>query len=69
MCVGRRGGGGGGGGGVASDLRTASDDPSLVVLFVSCALGDLLGGSQGGHDFPPGYMEHSATGKCPNFVF
>jgi hypothetical protein len=50
----------------ASDMKTASDDPSSSALLVSCASGAFLGGSQGGEGMPPpGYAHRSA----PNFVF
>jgi hypothetical protein len=45
-----------------SDSTTASDDPSSS-LFVLCASGAFLGGSQGGGRYaPPGYAQCSAMG-------
>jgi hypothetical protein len=38
--------------GGASDLTSVYDDPSLVVVSVSCVSGTSLRGSQGGQDWP-----------------
>jgi hypothetical protein len=46
--------------GGALDLTITFDDPSLLVIFVSCAPCTFLGGSQGGPRLaPPIFVEHS----------
>jgi hypothetical protein len=50
----------------ASDSTIASDDPSSSV-FVSCASGAFLGGSQGGQVCPP--WLRTAFGAAPQIFF
>jgi hypothetical protein len=54
----------------ASDLTTVSDDPSLVVLFVSSTPGTSYGGPMGGGgELCPSLVMHSIEGSASIFFF
>jgi hypothetical protein len=57
----------------ASDMTTASDDPSSSALCVVCVGCFPRGVPGGGRYAPPGYAQRSATGgspgQCPEFFF
>jgi hypothetical protein len=56
----------------ASDLTTASDDPSSSDFCVMCVGCFPRGVPGGGRYAPPGYAQRSTpgiTGQCPNFFF